>query len=187
MNSNDDEFEQIIARLSAEMPAAAGAGEPATQLAAVLTPVASSAALAGLLAMGQLECRVVGSSTGAVAIRELTAPPDPFAEMSGQAPAEADELAATLSRLLHTDVVLLVSRLAADGDETQGKLSAWRYSGGALAESVAPGLVMAGADQIVEDVLVGQVKLDSLGEDTAKIPRWRAARMFRRGVRKRKQ
>lgn len=184
--STNEEFEEIIGRLQPPD------GEPAapppaarTVLAAVLTPVASPAALAGLLSMGNLECRVVGSSTGALALREIKAPSDPFAELTGQAPEEADQLAATLCRLLHTDVVLVVSRLAAEGGD--GKLSAWRYSGGSAAVSVAPGLVLAAADQVVEDILVGQVDPATLGEDTAAIPRWRAARMFQRGLRRRKQ
>lgn len=186
----DDEFERIVAGLTGdgapeEVPAQPG---PAG-LAMVLTPVASAAALAGLCAMSGIACKVLPTSTGAVAAMELSPSDDPFAELDTSAPREADEFAAALSRLTHTEVVLVVARLRDADDGPTGRLAAFRYSQGANAGDTSPGLVLASGDAIVEDLLLGTVRLEDVSgvEDTSEIPRWRAAKMFTRGLRKRKQ
>lgn len=181
--SVNDEFERLVAGL---VP------QPATRhgwIAVVLTPVASASALVGLCAMSGVNCTVVPSTTGAVAARELPPPDDPFAALVTDVPPAAEELAATLSRLTHTEVLLLVARLGTDHDgETAGQLTAHRYAAGEAAGEVPPGLALASADGVVEDLLLGQVALADVpgGEDTGQIPRWKAARMFTRGLKKRK-
>ncbi len=179
--STDDEFERLVAGLSPAVPARPH------QLALVLTPVASAAALAGLCAMSGVHCTVLPSSTGAVAAIELEE--DPFAGLVPGAPPEADALARTLSRLTHVEVLLLVARLGADREgDVSGQLSAHRYTGGEHVGDIAPGVVLAAVDGIVEDLVLGQTALADVpgAEDTAGIPRWKAARMYTRGLRKRK-
>ena len=135
--------------------------------------------------------QVLPSSTGAVAAIELVHSDDPFAELTPSAPAEAAELAGAISRLTHAEVVLLVSKLRTDvGGETgtSGQLTAWKYDHGELTGEASPGLVLAAVDGVVEDVILGVVALRDVAgaEDTGAIPRWKAARMFTRGLRKRK-
>lgn len=136
-------------------------------LALVLTPVASAPALAAACAASGLVVDVVPTSRGAVAVRAV-AVPEPSAdewdisELLGAedvVPPEAAELASTLSRLTRHGVVLVTARLAEDsGVESglSGQISARRYAGGEAAEEVPGGLVIAGADDVVEDLLLGR-------------------------------
>lgn len=218
----------------------APAGGP-PPVAVVLTPVASAQALAGLCAMAGLDCHVVPSSSGAVAVVELTGEPDRAAagdasaddaagdyapdsagraarsahedlagpgddedlpvgdwdisELFGAAedtlPPRADRLAKDLSRLSKTGVVLVTAALSEDGGfehGLSGQLTARRYGDGEAGDEVAVGLVLAGADDVVEDLLLRRVRVaDVPGEHrSSDIPRWKAARMFSKGLRRRK-
>ncbi len=181
----DDEFERLVAGLGDEISA-----EPAQPpgLAVVVTPVGSASALAGLCAMSGLSCKVLPTHTGAVAAIALAAVDDPFAALTNAVPAEADELAGALSRLTHLEVVLVVARLSTAEEGPTGQLTAHRYAAGERAGEVSPGLVLSSVDALVEDLLLGAVRLDEVTgvEDTSSIPRWKAARMFTRGLKKRK-
>ena len=175
-------------------------GTPA-KIALVLTPVASASALAGLCAMNGLDVDVVPSGSGAVAVLELAAkePSDDAWDMSelvgedggASMPPEAEELAVALSRLARTGVVLLSADLATDvGIESglSGHIHARRYSAGEAEGDVPAGLILAGADQVVEDLILGRVRADAVKghERSGALPRWKAARMFARGLRRRK-
>src|SRR5699024_6710502 len=141
-------------------------------VAVVLTPVASAPALAGLCAMSDVDVHVVPSRAGAVAVLELEPAAPKAADdwdisdlLGGQgheAPAAADEVAKSLSRLTKAGVVLITSALAHDsGVESglSGQLTARRYAGGERGEDVAVGLVLAGADDVVEDLVLGRVRV----------------------------
>jgi hypothetical protein len=74
-------------------------------------------------------------------------------------PAEARELAARISHLTRVGVVLVTARLTEDGGlepGLSGQISAQRYLGGEPGEDLAAGLVLAGADDVVEDLLLGR-------------------------------
>lgn len=74
-------------------------------------------------------------------------------------PAEARELAARISQLTRVGVVLVTARLTEDGGlepGLSGQISAQRYLGGEPGEDLAAGLVLAGADDVVEDLLLGR-------------------------------
>ncbi len=169
-------------------------------VAVVLTPVASAPALAGLCAMQDVDVHVVPSKSGAVAVVELE-PAPPAAEpedwdirelLGGpgqEVPAEADQVARTLSRLTKAGVVLITSALTTDsGVESglSGQLTARRYAGGEPGEEVAVGLVLAGADDVVEDLVLGRVRVTDVSghQRSGDLPRWKAARMFAKGLRK---
>jgi len=169
-------------------------------VAVVLTPVASAPALAGLCAMQDVDVHVVPSKSGAIAVVELE-PAPPAAEpddwdiselLGGQAeqvPAKADEAARALSRLTKAGVVLITSSLTRDSGFDQGlsgQLTARRYAGGEPGEDVAVGLVLAGADDVVEDLVLGRVRVSDVPghERSGDLPRWKAARMFAKGLRK---
>lgn len=181
----DDEFERLVAGLG---DTAAAPAEP-EGLAVVVTPVASASALAGLCAMSGLSCKVLPTETGAVAAIALPPVDDPFAALGGALPAEAHELATELSRLTHLEVVLVVARLSTADEGPTGQLTAHRYAGGEQVGEISPGLILSSADPLVEDLLLGVVRLQDVSgvEDTAAIPRWKAAKMFTRGLKKRKK
>ncbi|MCM3661861.1 hypothetical protein M3148_12800 [Georgenia satyanarayanai] len=169
-------------------------------VAVVLTPVASASALAGLCAMQDVDVHVVPSRSGAVAVVELeaapAAPPSDdwdIGELLGatgeEVPAAADEVARTLSRLTKAGVVLITASLAQDAGFERGlsgQLTARRYAGGERGEDVAVGLVLAGADDVVEDLVLGRVRVTDVPGHarSGDLPRWKAARMFAKGLRK---
>jgi len=174
------------------------AGVPA-KLALVLTPVASAPALAGLCAMAGIDVDVVPSSSGAVAALEIAAkaPSDDWdisqllGGEDGGFPPEAEDVAKNLSRLSRAGVVLLVADLATDvGIESglSGQISARRYTSGEPEGDVPAGLVLAGADQVIEDLILGRTRPDQVKghQRSGTLPRWKAARMFGRGLRRRK-
>ncbi|GAA1650027.1 hypothetical protein [Georgenia ruanii] len=181
------------------------AGAPAAHqrpgaIALVLTPVASAPALAGLCAMSGIDVDVVPSTSGAVAVLEL-APKQAtdewdISELVGEGggpslPPEAEELATTLSRLARAGVVLLAAELATDvGIEAglSGHIHARQYTGGEPEGDMPAGLVLANADQVVEDLLLGRVRPQDVKghQRSGTLPRWKAARMFARGLRRRK-
>lgn len=168
-----DEFDELVASIGPR------------RVACVLTPVVSAEALAGLAALSDLRTRVLGTSTGAAVVTELTGEVDPFAQLSGAPPDEAAELARTLASLIHAEVVLVVSTLTPGED---GSMEAWRFPDSAAEQSLAPGLVVSSIDQQVEDFLIGEIGVDDLDLiDTASLPRWKATRMFTRGLRRRKK
>ncbi|WP_243118223.1 hypothetical protein [Actinomyces wuliandei] len=135
----------------------------AVKVAVVVTPVASAQALAALCAVGNLECVVVPSSSGALAVRQMVSAHEEWdiSELVGGAdtePAEAAELAANLSRVSRAGVVLMTADLATDvGIESglSGTVTARRYVDGAAGEDASAGLLLASMDQVVEDVLLG--------------------------------
>ncbi|WP_448071724.1 hypothetical protein [Georgenia yuyongxinii] len=169
-------------------------------IALVLTPVASAPALAGLCAMSGIDVDVVPSTSGAVAVLQIAARAATdewdIGELVGEAggpslPPEAEELAANLSRMSRAGVVLMTAQLATDvGIESglSGHIHARRYVGGEPDGDVPAGLVLAGADQVVEDLILGRVGAGDVKghQRSGTIPRWKAARMFSRGLRKRK-
>ena len=179
--------------------APAGASGTPAKLALVLTPVASAPALAGLCAMAGIDVDVVPSSSGAVAALEIAAkaPADDWdisqllGGEDGGFPPEAEEVAKNLSRLSRAGVVLLVADLATDvGIESglSGQISARRYTSGEPEDDVPAGLILAGADQVIEDLILGRTRPDQVKghQRSGTLPRWKAARMFGRGLRRRK-
>lgn len=159
----------------------------AVKVAVVITPVASAEVLASLCAMRGLECTVVPATSGAVAVKQFVSAHSQWdvAELLGGAdsePAEAAELAANLSMLSRAGVILMTADLATDvGIETglSGTITARRYVGGQAGEEASAGLVLGSLDQVVEDVLLGQVAaeavpgaLDTTQAKPSKIMRW---------------
>ena len=105
-------------------------------------------------------------------------------------PPQADELAKNLSRLSKSGVVLITAALSEEGFEKglSGQLTARHYNDGEAGEEVAVGLILAGADDVVEDLILRRVRVTDVPghERSGDIPRWRAARMFGKGLRRRK-
>jgi len=148
-----------------------GGTRPRAIVAVVLTPVSSAPALAGLCAMAGIDATVVPTSRGALAARVIERAgdgDDDLAELIGEAPEIATSMAAALSRTSRYGAILLVSRLG-EGDE-----------------QVASGLVLAQADDVVEQLLLGVVTPDDApgAIPPGKLPPWQARRLFRKTQRR---
>ena len=105
-------------------------------VAVLLTPVAAPAPLAATCALARIAVDVVPSDVGAVAaLRETT----------GSAPQDA---AVAVSRLLKGVPVVLLVRDA-------GHIDASRWLDGEQGEDLRAGLVMNGAPEVIEDILLG--------------------------------
>lgn len=158
-------------------------------LAVVLTPIASAPVLAALCAMAEVDADIVPSRRGAVAAKVITTSGelDPSELLTG-APAEAGELAAALSRTAKLGVVLLTARLGKGDEGISGTISGRQYVGGEPGEEVSPGLVLAHADDVVEQILLGA--LDPAQAPGRLVPkemsRWQAARLMAKQARKRR-
>lgn len=158
-------------------------------LAVVLTPIASAPVLAALCAMTGLDADIVPSKRGALAAKVITTSGelDPSELLTG-APAEAGELAAALSRTAKLGVVLLTARLGKGDEGISGTISGRQYVGGEPGEEVSPGLVLAHADDVVEQILLGA--LDPAQAPGRLVPkemsRWQAARLMAKQARKRR-
>ena len=158
-------------------------------LAVVLSPIASAPVLAALCAMAEVEADIVPSRRGALAAKVITTSGelDPSELLTG-APAEAGELAAVLSKTAKVGVVLLTARLGTGEEGVTGTISGREYVAGEPAKEVSPGLILAHADDVVEQILLGTL-------DPARAPgrlepkrmsRWQAARLMAKQVRRRR-
>lgn len=170
------------------------AGAKAVKVAVVLTPLASADALAALCRMSELECVVVPARSGAFAVKEFVsahAEWDVTELLGGEdsEPAEAAELASSLSRLSRAGVVLLTADLATDvGIESglSGTITARRYQNTEAGEEASAGLILAAVDQVVEDVLLGVIRAEEApgAIRTQDVKPGRAMRLFGRGLRR---
>lgn len=103
-------------------------------------------------------------------------------------PPVADAVARQLSRLAKDGVILLTATLGGE-DEIAGQLAAVRYVEGAPAEELAVGLVLANADEVVEDLALGMKEPAEVKGylRSGEVPRWRAARLIAKSVRRRRR
>src|SRR5699024_3673631 len=118
-------------------------GESRRVLAVVLTPIASAQVLAALCSMAKVEADIIPTERGALAAKVITTSGelDPEELLSG-APAEAKELAATLSGTTKLGVVLLTARLGEDQDGITGTISARSFDKGTEGEEQPRGLLL---------------------------------------------
>ena len=142
--------------------------EPAGQVpsvALVVTQVAAPEPLAAACALASVQVDAVPTSVGAVAVLR-----DPSAAQAG---------AAAISQLLRQLPVVLLTR-------REGQISATRWVAGRHDEDLPPGLVLADAPSLLEDLLLG-------GADASHVPgavtsvgmtRWKAMRALARGRRR---
>src|SRR5699024_2070017 len=168
---------------------AAPSSETRRVLAVVLTPIASAPVLAALCAMAEVDADIVPSRRGAVAAKVITTSGelDPSELLTG-APAEARELAAVLSKTAKVGVVLLTARLGTGEEGVTGTISGREYVAGEPGKEVSPGLILAHADDVVEQILLGA--LDPARAPGRLVPkemsRWQAARLMAKQVRRRR-
>lgn len=118
------------------------AAEPVVTL--LVTQVADARALAAACSLGGIAVDAVPSPVGALAVLR-----------SAVTAVDARTAAQALSRLVPTAPVLLLDRRA-------GRIAASRWSAGEHQEDLAAGLVMSGAPDVLEELLVGGTAPDQV-------------------------
>jgi hypothetical protein len=144
------------------LPPADGAPTtPPTGVALVVTPVAAPGPLAATCAMAKVAVDVVPSTVGAIAVCR---------DVSGEAPREA---AIAISRLLKGVPVVLL-------EKAEGRVSASRWLDGEQGGDLAAGLVLSGAPDVLEDLLLGTTRPDEVDGVVSSVglSRFRALRML---------
>ncbi|AOZ72835.1 hypothetical protein BK816_05605 [Boudabousia tangfeifanii] len=128
----------------------------------LLTEVANWKALDHLLRAEEIKGRALGIPTGAGVWVDITSVEDELDALLGSnrplAP-ELEEAAKALSKVLGRTVVALQSWLTLTADEegyVAGQIAAKRYTRGGEGETISGGLVIAGMDPAVEDILLGR-------------------------------
>lgn len=146
-------------------------------IAVVATSVAVARALAGAIRLGReartdgidipVGARVVDAESGALAVGDLREP-------------QAHDLAAIVSTALQRNGVVLFWRR---GD----RMTATRYRNGERGEEISPALVLGGLADTVEQLLLGGLSLDKLGEgiDPSSITRTQALQWIAQGRKRR--
>ncbi len=129
-------------------------------IALIVTQVAGARPLAAACALAGVDADVVPSPVGALAVLRD----------AGNAATTA-AAAGDLSRVLRLSPVILLDRRA-------GRISASRWLGGAQEDDLAPGLVLSGAPEVLEDLLLGGTPVAEVPgvETSVGMSRWAAMR-----------
>lgn len=149
----------------------AAAAEPDEPVVAiVVTQVAGAKPLAAACSLARVDVDAVPSPVGALAVLRDTA------DAAGTA-----EAAAAISRMLRTSPVILLDRRA-------GRIAASRWSAGEKEDDLAAGLVLSGAPDLLDDLLVGGKPVGEVAgvETSVGMSRWAAMRALSAGGRRRK-
>ncbi|MPV49490.1 hypothetical protein GCG21_05630 [Pseudactinotalea sp. HY160] len=135
-----------------------GSDAASTVTAVVLTPLAHAPALARLMGLAGMDWPVVPTRTGAVTACAVPVAPDDLSALTGELPGDILDVAKALSHTSKYGVVLLTARVTHSAEEGPGgNVSADRYVAGKHVESLPPGLVTTGADDVVEQLVLGQI------------------------------
>lgn len=147
---------------AAEAPTASGAEEQqhATVTGVVLTPLADARELARIMGLAGITWPVVATGTGAIAATSLPVAADDVSALTGQLPEEIVNVAKALSHTSKYGVVLLSARVSEGEEGTGGRVGADRYVAGEHTEILSPGLITATADDLVEELVLGQTAAD---------------------------
>ncbi|GIG37984.1 hypothetical protein [Cellulomonas pakistanensis] len=154
--------------LSGLEAAAAEPDEPV--VAIVVTQVAGAKPLAAACSLAGVDVDAVPSPVGALAVlRDAT---------DATRTAEA---AAAISRMLRTSPVILMDRRA-------GRIQASRWTAGEKEDDLAAGLVLSGAPEVLDDLLVGGAAVGEVDgvETSVGMSRWAAMRALSAGGRRRR-
>jgi len=149
----------------------AAAAEPDEPVVAiVVTQVAGAKPLAAACSLAGVDVDAVPSPVGALAVLRHTA------DAAGTA-----EAAGAISRMLRTSPVILLDRRA-------GRIAASRWSAGEKEDDLAAGLVLSGAPDLLDDLLVGGKPVGEVPgvETSVGMSRWAAMRALSAGGRRRR-
>ncbi len=137
------------------------------ELAVLITQIAGAEPLAAACSLAQIEVDAVPTPVGALAV---------LRDRSGGAP---DRAAVTVSQLVKGVPLILATRR---GEQ----LTCVRYQDGVSEGVLAPGLVLGGAPEALEDLLTGQVQVSDLPDvvPSSGISRLKAMRLLTGAARK---
>ncbi len=144
-------------------------GEPPEPVVAiVVTQVAGAKPLAAACSLAGVDVDAVPSPVGALAVLRDTTDA-----------ARTAAAAEAISRMLRTTPVILLDRRA-------GRISASRWVGGTREDDLAAGLVLSGAPDVLEDLLVGGTPVTEVEgvQTSVGMSRWAAMRALSAGRRK---
>lgn len=162
-NPADDGLEGI--EIPDDLSSLTGSAEPS--LAVIVTQIAGAQPLAAACALAEITADAIPTEVGAVAL---------LADRSGGEPERA---VAALSQLVRGVPFVLVVK---SGEQ----LTAYRWEDGSMEEELAPGLVLGGAPEVLEDLLIGDG--DTAGIDgivaSGSVSRWKAMRQLTAAARK---
>ncbi|GEL46325.1 hypothetical protein CHO01_14410 [Cellulomonas hominis] len=166
---DDDLGIEIPDDLSGLDAAGSAPGEPPEPVVAVVvTQVAGARPLAAACALAGVPVDAVPSPVGALAVLRDTADAQRTAEAAG-----------AISRMLRSSPVVLLDRRG-------GRIAASRWSAGEREDDLPPGLVLSGAPEVLDDVLVGGRPVAEIEgvESSVGMSRWAAMRALGSGRRK---
>lgn len=144
----------------------------------ILTPFERAEAVAGILALHDIDSFVVRTQSGVAVVRELKVPqydewdirnitgPDEWDEEEGDYSDNAPAVAATLSRLSDYGVVLIDVDLGEDvGLESgiSGQVRARRFLAGKADEEISAGALLNVIDPLIEKMVLGYVQPQAHG------------------------
>lgn len=128
-------------------------------VAVVVTQVAVAGALAAACSLAQVDVDAVPSPVGAIAVL--------------RDPAAGATATAAISQLLRQAPVVLLERRAE-------QVSATQWVAGAQTKELPPGLVLSGAPEVLEDLLLGDLDPATVDGTVTSVglSRWKAMRMI---------
>ncbi|MBE7698968.1 hypothetical protein H9623_01425 [Oerskovia sp. Sa1BUA8] len=137
------------------------------EVAVLVTQIAGAEPLAAACSIAQVEVDAVPTGIGALAV---------LRDRSGDAPQRA---AAAISTLVKGVPLILLTRR---GEQ----ITAVRWEGGVEGDVLAPGLVLGGAPEELEDLVTGQTTVADLAGvvPSSGISRWKAMRLLTASARK---
>lgn len=136
-------------------------------VAVLVTQIAGAEPLAAACSIAQIEVDAVPTGIGALAV---------LRDLSGDAPQRA---AAAISTLVKGVPLILLTRR---GEQ----LTATRWEDGVEGDTLAPGLVLGGAPEELEDLVTGHATVTDLSGvvPSSGISRWKAMRLLTASARK---
>lgn len=137
------------------------------EVAVLVTQIAGAEPLAAACSIAQIEVDAVPTGIGALAV---------LRDLSGEAPQRA---AAAISTLVKGVPLILLTRR---GEQ----LTATRWEDGVEGDTLAPGLVLGGAPEELEDLVTGHTTVADLAGvvPSSGISRWKAMRLLTATARK---
>lgn len=160
--------------------------------AVILTPFSTPESLAGLATLVDLEFVAFATSMGSAAflqlpVNEETEGIESLLGAQRPLPTTVEHIAKELSRLSKVGAVALVAWLGPDDLDpgVSGQIVAKRYRSGKYYDNVSAGLLLAGLDPLVEDLLLGHVSISQVKQRQATGgSKWKAWREIAKNLRR---
>lgn len=140
-------------------------------LAVILSPVASAAALSAALTMVGSSAEVVPTRSGSAVFMDVPQEGEEGDEEAAMAallgddrplPEPVDQMARLVSKLAKPGAVAITSWISDSDAGLAGNMVARRYVNGRPEQALPSGLVLAGLDLVVEELLLGRLSVEEV-------------------------